>query len=58
MVAIKADRKAKKKGLGEDQHETTITKHSFKMAQAKTSKTIHIIPCIKGIANQVKDWQI
>jgi hypothetical protein len=28
------------------------------MAQAKTSKAVHIIASIKGIANQVKDWQI
>ena len=54
MVAIKADRKAKKKCLSHNQHEATIAKHGFKMAQAKACKSIHVVACIKGIANQVK----
>ena len=28
------------------------------MAQAKACKAIHVVACIKGIANQVKDWQV
>ena len=58
MVAIKADRKAKKKGLSHNQHEATIAKHGFKMAQAKACKTIHVVTCIKSIANQVKNRQV
>ena len=54
MVAIKADRKAKKKGLGHNQHKATIAKHGFKMAQAKACKAVHVVACIKGITNQVK----
>ena len=28
------------------------------MAQAKACKAIHVIACVKGIANQIKDWQV
>ena len=39
-------------------HEATIAKHGFKMAQAKACKAIHVISCIKGITNQVKNRQV
>ena len=58
MVAIKADKKAKRKVCERINMRRVSYKKTLEMLQGKACKSIHIPASIKGIGNQVEDWQI
>ena len=58
MVAIKADKNAKKKVWVTINIRRSSPNMVLKMAQAKACKAIHVVACVKGVTNQVKDRQV